>query len=35
MVKALADRFAEAYAEYLHKEIRIKKWGYDQNEKLR
>jgi len=34
MVKALADRFAEAYAEYLHKEIRINKWGYDKNEKL-
>ena len=34
MVKALADRFAEAYAEYLHKEIRINKWGYDKGEKL-
>ena len=34
MVKALADRFAEAYAEYLHKEIRTKKWGYDKGEKL-
>ena len=26
MVKAIADRFAEAYAEYLHKEIRINTW---------
>ena len=34
MVKALADRLAEAYAEYLHKLVRIKKWGYSQNEKL-
>ena len=34
MVKALADRFAEAYAEYLHKEIRTNKWGYDKGEKL-
>ena len=34
MVKALADRFAEAYAEYLHKEVRTNKWGYDKNEKL-
>ena len=34
MVKALADRFAEAYAEYLHKEVRTNKWGYDKSEKL-
>ena len=34
MVKALADRLAEAYAEYLHKLVRTKKWGYSQNEKL-
>ena len=34
MVKALADRLAEAYAEYLHKLIRTNKWGYSQNEKL-
>jgi 5-methyltetrahydrofolate--homocysteine methyltransferase len=34
MVKALADRFAEAYAEYLHKEVRTNKWGYAKNEKL-
>jgi 5-methyltetrahydrofolate--homocysteine methyltransferase len=34
MVKALADRLAEAYAEYLHRLVRTKKWGYTQNEKL-
>ena len=34
MVKALADRFAEAFAEYLHKEVRIKHWGYSSNENL-
>lgn len=34
MVKALADRFAEAFAEYLHKEVRIKHWGYAANENL-
>jgi 5-methyltetrahydrofolate--homocysteine methyltransferase len=34
MVKALADRLAEAYAEYLHKLVRTEKWGYSQNEKL-
>ena len=34
MVKAWADRLAEAYAEYLHQLIRKEKWGYSQNEKL-
>jgi 5-methyltetrahydrofolate--homocysteine methyltransferase len=34
MVKALADRFAEAYAEYLHMEVRTNKWGYAKNENL-
>ena len=34
MVQALADRFAEAFAEYLHKEVRINYWGYGGNEKL-
>ena len=28
MIKALADRLAEAFAEYLHKEVRTKHWGY-------
>ncbi len=34
MVQAIADRFAEAFAEYLHKEVRTKHWGYDSNETL-
>ena len=34
MVKALADRLAEAFAEYLHKEVRMKHWGYADNEDL-
>ncbi|MFD1016774.1 methionine synthase [Winogradskyella rapida] len=34
MIKALADRLAEAFAEYLHKEVRIKHWGYAKNEDL-
>ncbi|WP_083265022.1 methionine synthase [Urechidicola croceus] len=34
MVKALADRLAEAYAEYLHKEVRTKHWGYASDEHL-
>ncbi len=34
MVKALADRLAEAFAEYLHKEVRTKHWGYAANEAL-
>ena len=33
MVKALADRFAEAFAEWLHREAR-KEWGYGQSEQL-
>ncbi len=28
MIKALADRLAEAFAEYMHKEVRKKHWGY-------
>ncbi len=34
MVKALADRLAEAFAEYLHKEVRTKYWGYAAEESL-
>ncbi|MGC1472523.1 MAG: vitamin B12 dependent-methionine synthase activation domain-containing protein [Psychroserpens sp.] len=34
MIKALADRLAEAFAEYLHKEVRIKHWSYAKNEAL-
>ncbi|RZV69349.1 MAG: methionine synthase, partial [Flavobacteriaceae bacterium] len=34
MIKALADRLAEAFAEYLHKEVRMNAWGYAKNENL-
>ncbi|ARV16342.1 methionine synthase [Polaribacter sp. SA4-12] len=34
MAQAIADRFAEAMAEYLHKQIRIKHWGYGVDEEL-
>ena len=34
MIKALADRLAEAFAEYLHKEVRLKHWGYAKSESL-
>src|SRR5438046_9820179 len=33
MAEALADRLAEAFAEYLHKRAR-EEWGYGKNEKL-
>ena len=32
MIKAIADRLAEAFAEYLHQKIRQEDWGYSQNE---
>ena len=34
MAQALADRFVEAFAEYIHREIRINLWGYAQGETL-
>ncbi|UII76856.1 methionine synthase [Flagellimonas sp. HMM57] len=34
MIKAIADRLAEAFAEYLHREVRTKHWGYAVNETL-
>lgn len=34
MVKALADRLAEAFAEYLHAEVRRNYWGYASDESL-
>ena len=34
MIKALADRLAEAFAEYLHKEVRTNHWRYAQDENL-
>ncbi len=35
MVKALADRLAEAFAERLHQRVRQEFWGYAPNETLR
>jgi 5-methyltetrahydrofolate--homocysteine methyltransferase len=32
MVKALADRFAEAFAELMHEEVRKQHWGYAADE---
>ncbi|MAP55400.1 methionine synthase [Altibacter sp.] len=34
MVKALSDRLAEAFAEYLHQQVRTQYWGYANNEQL-
>ena len=34
MVKSLADRFAEAFAEFLHKKVRTEFWGYASDENL-
>ena len=34
MVKALADRLAESFAEYLHRLVRRELWGYDAEESL-
>ena len=34
MLKSLADRLAEASAEWLHKEVRTHYWGYSTDEKL-
>ena len=34
MLQALADRFAEAFAECLHKKTRKEYWGYNKNESL-
>jgi 5-methyltetrahydrofolate--homocysteine methyltransferase len=34
MVKALADRLAEAFAEYMHERVRTDLWGYAADEKL-
>ena len=34
MLKALADRLAEAAAEYLHHKVRTDTWGYAQDEAL-
>jgi 5-methyltetrahydrofolate--homocysteine methyltransferase len=34
LLKALADRLAEAFAELLHKKVRTELWGYASNEAL-
>jgi 5-methyltetrahydrofolate--homocysteine methyltransferase len=34
LVKALADRFAEALAEYMHEKVRKNIWGYASDESL-
>ncbi|MEZ9540912.1 methionine synthase [Vibrio sp. 10N.286.48.C11] len=34
MIQAVADRLAEAFAEYLHKEVRKDIWGYSPDENL-
>jgi 5-methyltetrahydrofolate--homocysteine methyltransferase len=34
MLKALADRLAEAFAERLHQRVRTEFWGYEPHEKL-
>ncbi len=34
MAQALADRFAEAFAEYLHKQVRTKHWKYSSDAAL-
>ena len=34
LIKAIADRLAEAFAELMHQEVRINLWGYAQNESL-
>jgi 5-methyltetrahydrofolate--homocysteine methyltransferase len=34
MVKALADRLAEAFAEFLHEKVRKETWGYAKDEQL-
>ena len=34
LLKALADRFAESFAEHLHQRVRTEFWGYAQDETL-
>jgi 5-methyltetrahydrofolate--homocysteine methyltransferase len=34
MLKALADRLAESFAEYMHRLVRKELWGYDRDEQL-
>jgi len=34
MIQALADRLAEAFAEVLHRRVRMEFWGYEKDEKI-
>ncbi len=34
LVKAVADRLAEAFAEKLHRDVRVRHWGYAPDETL-
>lgn len=34
LLKALADRLAESFAEYMHRQVRTEIWGYDADESL-
>lgn len=34
MIKAIADRLAEAFAEWLHEKVRTDFWGYIEDEKM-
>jgi len=34
MAKAVADRFAEAFAEYMHKRVRTELWGYAKKRRI-
>jgi 5-methyltetrahydrofolate--homocysteine methyltransferase len=34
LLKALADRLAEAVAEYMHEQVRMQHWGYKHDEEL-
>ena len=34
MLQALADRLAEAFAEVLHRRVRMEFWGYEKDEKI-
>ena len=35
MLKVIADRLAEAFAEYMHERVRKEYWGYDKDENLK
>jgi len=35
MIKTLSDRFAEAFAEKLHEDVRKTYWGYSKDEEMK